>query len=128
MVGDHSSVTKSVLNDCVQSLLDLSYKTKCKLILCAFPYGSNLSEEHNKCINRMNLHLYNLTSCHSDVSFFDINKFIFNFKLTQDTMYLSHYLKRRVATLLAYNIQNANALLTLTNVSISTNKTVPFLN
>lgn len=55
----------------------------------------------------MNVHLYNLTFRHNDVFFyFDINRFIYNFKVIQANVYWPTKCKRQVATLLAYNLQN----------------------
>lgn len=71
----------------------------------------------------MNLHLYNALSIYSDiVLYFDTNKFINNFTLYNGKMFLPKTFKRRLATLVAYNIQHFK-----TNVSSSTNKLINFL-
>lgn len=127
MVGNHANVTRASLNDSLELLQKIHNKKKCKFILLAFPYCSNLSREHNECIYNINLHLTKFTNRHSDVIlFFDINKFIHSFKLTQDTMYLSRQSKCKIATLVAYNIVDTDKFIlskTITTpISSITNK------
>lgn len=124
MVGNHSRLSRKDLNDSIEKLLVLQSETHCKFFLSAFPYGSNLSDTHNKCIHRMNSHLFTLTNRHSDdILFFDINNLNHNITITQDTLYVSRKFKRQLATLVAYNIHSF-----LTLVSKNTNIIIPFLN
>ena len=104
--GDSLSVKKKDLVYSINRLLDLNSKYGCKFILCALPYASNVTNEQNRHIYDLNLLIYNLTHRHSDIIFyFDLNKFINSkFRLNKDTMYLPFKLRRRIATLLAFNI------------------------
>ena len=106
--GHSLSVRKQDIIKSIENLLDLHSKTKCKFIICSFPYSSSLTEKQNKYIYNLNLTLYNTTERHSDALFYlDLNKFIYNScKLTEDTLYLPLYFKKQIATLVAYNIQN----------------------
>ena len=65
--------------------------------------------------------MYNITCRHSDaLLFFGTNKFISNFIMTPDSMYLSTRFKKLIANLLAYNINNNIRNHKLIQVRIST--------
>lgn len=105
MVGNSFKLNSSELDKSFDILLNIIKKSQCKLILCALPYLTDYSEAQKKRIYKLNLQFYNLTCRHSDViSYFDINKFIYKYTLTRDTLYLSNRIKRQLATLVAYNI------------------------
>ena len=109
LCGNSLSLGKRELLLNVQTLLSMQNKSKCSITLCAFPYCQNLNTEQNIKIQELNILMYNLTCRHSDaLLFFDTNKFISNFTLTPDTMYLSRKFKKQIACLLAYNINNRN--------------------
>lgn len=108
LCGDSTHTKKRDLIDSISTLLKLQTNTNCKLIISAFPYCTNLTWEENKRIYDLNLLLYNLICRHSDtILYFDINKFINNFVLTSDTMYLAKKYRTQIANLLAYNLQDA---------------------
>jgi hypothetical protein len=104
--GDSNGIKKRYITDCTTKLLKFSHERKCKIILCAFPYASNMSYDSYD-IN-LNLYMHHLTGHHNDVFlFFDCNKFVTKFTLTQDTVYLSNSFKKRIAHLLAYNLSHS---------------------
>jgi hypothetical protein len=105
MAGNHTKATKKSLDICIQCLLDIQQSTKCKIILCSFPFCSNMTSKQNQFIYRLNLFMHNATyQYHDNFLLFEINKFIKNFALTEDSMYLSKKLKRCVADLVAHNV------------------------
>jgi hypothetical protein len=106
--GDSNGIKKRHITDCTTKLLKFSDEKKCKIILCAFPYASNMSYDENRHIFNLNLYMHHLTCRHSDVFlFFDCNKFVTKFTLTRDTVYLSNSFKKRIANLLAYNLSHS---------------------
>lgn len=126
LCGDSSNLTKQDILRNINILLTLQSKTSCRIILSALPYASNLNWDQNRRIYDLNLYMYNLICRHSDVIlYFDVNKFINNFILTPDTMYLSKKIRIELANLLAYNLQdsvtNYVTKLTIPSLSTSTN-------
>ncbi|XP_075990171.1 uncharacterized protein LOC142985814 [Anticarsia gemmatalis] len=110
LIGDSLGLDKTDIIDSISSLLQLDLG---KLIICAFPYSQSLTERENKRIHRLNNQLHLMTSYHSDkLLFFDTNKFISSFIYTQETMFLNSSDKRRIATLLAYNINTVIGAIT----------------
>lgn len=102
LIGNSFNVNKSDLIKSFEMLQNLKAN---KVILCAFPFVKNASNLVNDRIHMLNTLLYNMTCRHSDAfSFFDCNKFTDKIFLTEDSMYLHHTYKIRLATLLAYNI------------------------
>lgn len=79
-----------------------------KIFFCALPFSRNYTEQDNNCIHLLNTLLFNLTQRHSDkFVFFDTNKFIDNsFTLTGSSLHLPYKFKIKLATLIAYNINN----------------------
>lgn len=107
LCGDSSHTKKRDIINNFNILTKLQSGTNCKLIVSAFPYCTNLTWEQNKRIYDLNLLLYNLICRRGDTfSYFDINKFINNFSLTSDTMYLSKKCRTQIANLLAFNIHD----------------------
>lgn len=87
-----------------------------KVMLCAFPYSNSLSHSKNKHIGVLNSTLHQLTCCHSDkLLFFDTNKFISDFKLTEKGMYLSIRQRQTIAILIAFNINIVINNITITS-------------
>lgn len=97
-------VKRSQLTRLVEVLLDKIHNGLGKLIICALPYSKSYSTKQNDNVCKNNLLIYNMTCRHSDILFFDTNKFISNTLLTRDTMYHSKRSLRIIAKLLAYNI------------------------
>lgn len=134
LFGNSSSVTKKSLITDMQLLTALQLKTKCKIIINAFPYSTCLTYKQNRHTFNLNLYMYNLTCQSDNIVFFDCNKFKFmkNFKLTRDTMYLSNKCKKEWATLVAYNIHDAVisniTQFTPNNISICTNNSDVLMN
>lgn len=102
----------------------LQAETGFKFIISAFPYSKNLTWEYRRLEHVLvKFGLYR----HSDAIFFCINKFINNFILTTDTMYLANRFKIQIVTLLAFNLQvtligNAKkSLLNDVHINTSTN-------
>lgn len=106
--GNSLSVGRQDVVKSIENLLKLHSKSKCKFVICSFPYSSCLTDRQNRYIYNLNMTLYNATQHHSDAIFYlDLNKFIYNScKLTEDTLYLPLYFKKQIATLVAYNIRN----------------------
>lgn len=95
---------KDILKD-FSSILSLKVR---KIILCALPYSKHYSQEQNNSIHVLNTLLFNLTCNHSDkLVFFDTNKFTNNMLiLTGNSFYLPKKIKKKIATLLAFNIEH----------------------
>lgn len=107
LCGDSSHTRKRDIINNFNTLIKLQSDTNCRLIVSAFPYCTNLTWEQNKRIYDLNLLLFNLICRHSDtILYFDINKFINNFSLMSDTMYLSKKCRTQIANLLAFNIHD----------------------
>lgn len=128
LFGDSLKVKRSQIIKCVEKLVQLNTKTKCKFFMCAFPYSSSLTQKQNQHIHMLNLMMYNLTYRHSDAIFcFDINKFTSKFILTGENMHLPKRCKLLLASLLAYNIHDSvTSSVTMsfdsyTNSTLSTN-------
>lgn len=108
LFGDGLAVSRADIIDCIDLMLQLCEKKKCKFIFCALPYSNSLTYEQNMHIYNLNLLIYNITCYNKNsIMYFDINKFSRSFKLTQYSMYLSSACKRRIAKLLAYNIPDS---------------------
>lgn len=103
-LGESRGVKRLDVIQLVETLLGKLEQGLGKLILCAFPYSNTLSTQENKHIFNMNLILYNLTSRHSDILYFETNNFISNFILTKSLVHLSRRSKLIIAKLLAFNI------------------------
>ncbi|XP_069360469.1 uncharacterized protein [Maniola hyperantus] len=130
LFGDSLQVKKQQIVKCIQKLLLLHEKTKCKFVLCAFPYSGTLNKQQNDKIHTLNLKMYNLTKHYSEAIFyFDINsiKLTNKFKLTGDSMYLPKRCKMHIASLLAHNLNDSvtsvvtNSFDSYTNCTSSTN-------
>lgn len=104
MLGNCSNITKPQIKRNIDKLILLSSQRNCKVTICAFPYCKNKSWSYNKYVYNLNLSMYNMACSHSDIFYFDTNSFVNNFKLTQDTMYLSQIQRKRLANSLAYSI------------------------
>lgn len=104
LVGNSLGIQRRDIVDGITTLLSLDIG---KIILCALPYADTLSTEQNNFVHYLNNTLCMLTGCHSDkLLFFDTNKFISGFKLTQEAMYLPKQCRFLVARLLAFNINS----------------------
>lgn len=116
LLGDSSRIRKKEVIQLMEALTDIKVF---KIILCAFPYMSCQSPSYNKNIHLINNILHNMTCRHSDkFSFFDINNFINECFLTNDSIiYLSKYYKCKIATLLANNINLWTSLHCKQNIS-----------
>ncbi|PZC83521.1 hypothetical protein B5X24_HaOG207504 [Helicoverpa armigera] len=129
LFGDSLAVKKQNIIESVESMIKLNNTTNCKFIICALPYSKNFTIEQNQYIFNLNLLMYNITRHYNNrIMYFDTNKFINNFVVTNDTMYLSFYYKRQIAILIANNIQIDPGSTTVTssfnNISSSTNTTI----
>ena len=102
-IGNSIGIQKSHVINAFTILNNIVENGIKKIIFCSLPFSNLLSESKNKSIHYLNTLIYNLT-CHSDILFFDCNKFITYFKLTQDTLYVSKKTLLNIAKLLAYNI------------------------
>lgn len=103
-LGQSLGIDRKQLIASITSLLNLDAY---QIMLCAFPYSDALTQSQNEHIHSLNTILYNMTCRHGDkLLFFDCNKFITHFMLTQDRMYLPKKYKNLIATLVAYNIES----------------------
>lgn len=111
LVGNGTGIKQDDLINYFDSIIALKVR---KIIMCAFPYSKALTEAQNAQLHKLNNLMFNLTFCHRDrILFFDTNKFIRNFVLTRDTMYVPLSSRRQIATLLAYNIYDPNIVSTI---------------
>lgn len=114
MMGDSTSVTKVQLTHSIEKLLKvLSLGSVGKIVISAFPYSNRLSVKQNQRIHKLNNILNNLIAfnCYgNELTFFDINKYIYNFILTPSTLNLSKTQKHDLANILSFilksNMQN----------------------
>lgn len=108
LIGNSQNIRKKDIISGFDRLFKLGFK---KIMHCAFPYSASLSTEQNDHIHSMNTLLYNMTcNCDNQLIFFDVNKFINNFTLTKDTMYLRRSIRLRLAKLIAYNLNNLDCI------------------
>lgn len=104
LLGNGINIRKSELVNSIEYLLALEAK---KVMLCAFPYSASFTPSQNKYIHCLNTLMFNVSCRHSDtLLFFDTNKFIGNFKMTKDAMYLPKKSKANIAKLIAYNLNH----------------------
>lgn len=104
LVGSSLGLERRDIVDGIDTLLSLNVG---KIMLCALPYADTFSKEQNNYVHYLNCTLNTITCRHSDkLVFFDTNKFINGFQLTQGTMYLPRRYKYFVASLIAYNINS----------------------
>ncbi|KAJ8703610.1 hypothetical protein PYW08_016952 [Mythimna loreyi] len=102
LFGNSLNVTKRDVANGVETLLKLKLG---KLILCALPYSKNLENDENDYIFGINNLMHILSSRHSDrVLYFDTNIFVRDFVLTWEHIFLPRKSRRKLATLLAFNI------------------------
>ncbi|KAM3963797.1 outer dense fiber protein 2-like [Aphomia sociella] len=126
-VGNSFGMRKKDILDCIDTLNKINENGIEKIILCALPYSNRLTSQQNKQIGYYNNLFYTLTWNIQGILFFDTNKFIKNFVLTKDTMYLPKYNNITIAKLLAYNINDLVMHITRSNnipnkiCSLSTN-------
>lgn len=129
LYGDSLNVSKRDIIKCVELMININKKNNCKFIICALPYAKNLTVSQNEYIFNLNMFLSTLCHYHNEIiSFFDCNKFLSYYKLTKHTMYMPIKCRRRIAKLLAYNLQNdtstSNVLKIMECVSSSTNTSI----
>ena len=126
LLGNSMGVKKRDIVDGIDTLLKLKIG---KTMLCAFPYSDSFSQDVNNGIYRLNNLIYTLTCCHSDkLLYFDTNKFVSGFKLTQEAMFLPRKCKYLIATLIAYNINAVIGNITQCRLSRLSDETVLFSN
>lgn len=102
LVGNGANVNRRDIIQGVEKCMNLGAR---KVMLCAFPYSKNYSDIQNNKIHSLNTIMFNLTCRHSDkLLYFDCNKFINNFKLTEKVVFLPKIYRQKIATLVAYNI------------------------
>ncbi|XP_045763161.1 uncharacterized protein LOC123865959 [Maniola jurtina] len=124
LFGDSLQVKKQQIVKCIQKLLILHEKTKCKFVLCAFPYSGTFNKQQNENIHTLNLKMYNLTKYYSEaISYFDINSFTNKFRLTGDSMHLPKRCKMHIASLLAYNLNDSVTSVVTKSLDSFTNRT-----
>lgn len=111
-VGSGLNIKKNDLYNCINILADLKVRN---ITVSAFPYSNNFSEKQNKYLHGLNNLLYNMTHNNPLFSFFDINIFLKNSKMTQDISRLPKKVLFNIATLVANNI-----LFSISNDSAST--------
>lgn len=127
LFGDSVSATRKEVINLIDTMNTLQVKVGCRFIVCALPYSHMLTQKQNTYIHSLNSLIYNTTHSHSDILFFDTNKFISKFYLTKDTLYLPIYFKRQIAKLLAYNILHTDTgtNTVLKHIPLGSNTTVP---
>lgn len=127
LCGDSTRIKKRDILNNVNNVLKLQAEIGFKLIISAFPYAKNLTWVQNKRIGDLNMYLYNIICRHNDaILFFDINKFINNFILTADTMYLTKRFRMQIAALLAFNLHDTvigNTMKTFSNCDYTSSST-----
>lgn len=107
LVGNSLNINKNDLRDFFELLTGIAKRVE-KVIFCALPYSSGVSDNLlNSKICKLNNLIYKMTF-HSDIFFFDTNKFVQNFILNKYNLYLPKFYKRELACLLAYNVSDVN--------------------
>ena len=115
LIGNSIGLRKRDIVNGIETLLKLNIG---KIMLCALPYSNSLSDNDNNTVHNLNNLIYMLTCHHNDkLLFFDTNKFVSNFTLTQEVMFLPKKYKQLIATLIAFNINSVIGSITQTSIS-----------